>query len=68
MNPTYDSTGKVALVTSASADIGLARAKAFGEAGAAVVLVCIAERSLLLATDSLLTAGHRATATPRSDP
>jgi NAD(P)-dependent dehydrogenase (short-subunit alcohol dehydrogenase family) len=38
MNPTYDFTGQVALVTGASSGMGLATARAFAEAGAAVVL------------------------------
>ena len=38
MNPTYDFTGQVALVTGASSGMGLATAQAFAEAGAAVVL------------------------------
>ena len=38
MNPTYDFTGQVALVTGAGSGMGLATARAFAEAGAAVVL------------------------------
>ena len=38
MNPTYDFTGQVALVTGASSGMGPATARAFAEAGAAVVL------------------------------
>lgn len=38
MNPTYDFKGQVALVTGAGSGMGLAAARAFAEAGAAVVL------------------------------
>jgi NAD(P)-dependent dehydrogenase (short-subunit alcohol dehydrogenase family) len=41
VNPTYDFTGQVALVTGASSGMGLATARAFAEAGAAVVLADI---------------------------
>jgi len=39
MNPTYDFTGQVALVTGAASGMGRVTAKAFAEAGAAVVLI-----------------------------
>jgi len=59
MNPIFDFTGEVALVTGASAGIGLATATAFAEAGAAVVLVDINERALHAATEALTSSGHR---------
>ena len=37
MNPSYDFTGQVALVTGASSGMGLATARAFANAGNAVV-------------------------------
>jgi NAD(P)-dependent dehydrogenase (short-subunit alcohol dehydrogenase family) len=59
MNPTYDFTGQVALVSGASSGMGLATARAFAESGAAVVLADINETTLGSATDELSAAGHR---------
>lgn len=60
MNPVYDFTGQVALITGASSGIGLAAAKAFAEAGAAVVLVDINTDALDATTAELTSAGHQA--------
>jgi NAD(P)-dependent dehydrogenase (short-subunit alcohol dehydrogenase family) len=60
MNPTYDFTGQVAIVTGAGSGMGLATAQAFAEAGAAVVLADINEAALCTATDGLTAVGHEA--------
>jgi NAD(P)-dependent dehydrogenase (short-subunit alcohol dehydrogenase family) len=60
MNPTYDFSGQVALVTGAGAGMGLDTARAFAAAGAAVVLADVDEQALRTATDELTDAGHRA--------
>jgi NAD(P)-dependent dehydrogenase (short-subunit alcohol dehydrogenase family) len=59
MNPTYDFAGQVALVTGASSGMGLAAARAYAEAGAAVVLTDINQTALKTATDNLTAAGHQ---------
>ena len=59
MNPRYDFTGQVALVTGASSGMGLATAQAFAQAGAAVVLADINTSAVDAATDELAAAGHQ---------
>jgi NADP-dependent 3-hydroxy acid dehydrogenase YdfG len=60
MNPIYDFRGQVALVTGASSGMGLATARAFAEAGAAVVLADRKEEALQAAVDAMTDKGHRA--------
>jgi NAD(P)-dependent dehydrogenase (short-subunit alcohol dehydrogenase family) len=59
MTPTYDFKGKVALVTGAASGMGLATARAFAEAGAAVALADINEAAVAQASQTLNAAGHR---------
>ena len=60
MNPSYDFTGQVALVTGGSSGMGLATAQAFAEAGAAVILADVKQAALSAAAEDLTTAGHQA--------
>ena len=46
MNPSYDFTGQVAIVTGASSGMGLATARAFAEAGAAVTVADVNAEAL----------------------
>jgi NAD(P)-dependent dehydrogenase (short-subunit alcohol dehydrogenase family) len=59
VTPVYDFTGQVALVTGAGSGLGAATAKAFAEAGAAVVLVDRNEGQLEGTTDALRAAGRK---------
>ena len=59
MTVSYDFKDRVALVTGAASGIGLATARAFAQAGAAVVLADRNEAVLLQASDALNTQGHR---------
>jgi len=62
MNPAYDFAGQVALVTGAGSGMGLATARAFADAGAAVVLADVNDSALQAAVAELRRAGHKALA------
>jgi NAD(P)-dependent dehydrogenase (short-subunit alcohol dehydrogenase family) len=62
MSNPLDFSGKVALVTGAASGMGLATARAFAEAGAAVVLADFKEDAVRAAAEKLVTAGHKAIA------
>ncbi|WP_064684302.1 glucose 1-dehydrogenase [Rhizobium bangladeshense] len=53
---------KVALVTGAASGMGLATAKAFAKAGAAIALADVNETAVRAAADNLISGGHRAIA------
>lgn len=59
MNPAYDFTGQVAFITGASSGMGLAAARAFAEAGAAVGLADIDEKAVTATAKDLTDAGHQ---------
>src|SRR5687768_14126655 len=60
-NP-LDFRDKVALVTGAASGMGLATARAFAEAGAAVVLADFKEDAVKAVSGELVAAGHKAIA------
>lgn len=60
MNISFET--KVALVTGAASGMGLAAAKAFAEAGAAVALADVNRNAVRAAADALSSSGHRAIA------
>ena len=60
MSNTYDFKGQVALVTGAASGMGLATARAFAHAGAAVTLADVNEAALRQAADEITSAGGKA--------
>jgi len=50
---------KVALITGAASGLGLATARAFAKAGAAVALADVDEKAVKKAVEELILTGHR---------
>jgi NAD(P)-dependent dehydrogenase (short-subunit alcohol dehydrogenase family) len=60
MHISYDFNGQVALITGAASGMGLATARAFAQAGAAVALADVSEAALQQAMDDITLAGGTA--------
>jgi NAD(P)-dependent dehydrogenase (short-subunit alcohol dehydrogenase family) len=60
MNPQFNFEGQVALVSGAASGMGLAAARAFARAGAAVVLADLDKNAVETAAKELTDAGHQA--------
>jgi NAD(P)-dependent dehydrogenase (short-subunit alcohol dehydrogenase family) len=68
MSVTYDFRGQVALVTGAAMGMGLATARAFADAGAAVALADIDEAALNAGVSEMPASRCRLRTQPRSPP
>ena len=60
----FSFANQVALVTGAASGMGLATARAFAQAGAAVTLADVEENAVRAAAEELVSAGHNAIAVP----